>query len=78
LDLSKEELLEPGFRKTFLVFYIINTYAVFFEQNKKQHDSIKLRFSYIAFLIEVFDVPSKALTEVMYMKVININATFKE
>lgn len=51
---------------------------IYFEQNKKQHDSAKLRFSYVAFLIEIFNVPSKALTEVMYMKVINTNATYKE
>ena len=29
----------------------------------------KLRFSFIAFLIEIFNLPTKALTEVMYMKV---------
>jgi hypothetical protein len=37
-----------------------------------------LRFSYVSFLIEIFNVPSKALTEVMYMKVLNVDATWKE
>ena len=60
--------MEPDFRKNFLVFYIIETYMLYFERNKKQEDNTKLRFSYVAFLIEVFDVPGKALTEVMVMK----------
>ena len=66
------------FRRVFLMFYIIETYADFFQKNKKSHDATKLRFSFTAFLIEIYNVPGKALTEVMYMKVINVDASLKE
>ena len=71
-------MLGKDFRRVFLMFYIIETYADFFIKNKKSHDATKLRFSFVAFLIEIFNVPGKALTEVMYMKVINTDASMKE
>lgn len=70
--------MDAAFRRGFLLFYIIDTYNEFFLKNKLQHDSTKLRFSFIAFLIEIFNLPTKALTEVMYMKVLNTNASIKE
>lgn len=71
-------MLDNKFRRIFLVFYIMDTYQEFFDKAKKAEDSTKLRFSFVAYLIEIFNVPSKALTEVMFMKVINTDSTWKE
>jgi hypothetical protein len=57
---------------------LIETYNEFFAKNKKSSEATKLRFSFVAYLIEIFNVPSKALTEVMIMKVLNVKATLKE
>lgn len=71
-------MLGKEFRRIFLMFYIIDTYNEFFAKNRKSEDNTKLRFSFVAFLIEIFNIPAKALTEVMYMKVINVDSTMKE
>lgn len=53
----------------------MDTFQEFSDNHKKEEDSIYLRFSFVAYLIEIYNIPAKALSEVMYMKIINMNSS---